>query len=60
MKRTLKSFWAWCRTTATYPSPSNTKLSQKLRGFYQYAGMRGNYRALETVLEGVRRTGAIG
>ena len=26
------------------------------RGFYQYAGIRGNYRAMESILEAVRRT----
>jgi hypothetical protein len=31
-------------------------LCLKLRGFYQYAGIRGNYRAMESVLEAVRRT----
>ena len=31
-------------------------LCQKLRGFYQYAGIRGNYRAMEAVFEALRRT----
>jgi group II intron reverse transcriptase/maturase len=56
LKRTLKSYWIWCRTNRHLPLPEQQqKLSQKLRGFYQYAGVRCNYEALATVLEGVKR-----
>jgi len=55
LKRTLKSYWEWCRTNRHLPTAEqHKKLCQKLRGFYQYAGVRFNYEALETVLEGVK------
>ena len=57
MKRRQKSFWHWCRDNRHLPlAEQYATLCQKLRGFYQYAGIRGNYRAMESVLEALRRT----
>jgi group II intron reverse transcriptase/maturase len=57
IKRTQKGFWHWCRDNRHLSlAEQYATLCQKLRGFYQYAGIRGNYRAMESVLEAVRRT----
>jgi group II intron reverse transcriptase/maturase len=57
MKRRQKSFWHWCRDNRHLPlAEQYAALCQKLRGFYQYAGIRGNYRAMESVLEALRRS----
>jgi group II intron reverse transcriptase/maturase len=57
LKRTQKSYWEWCRTNRHLPiADQYKKLSQKLRGFYQYAGVKCNYAAMETVLESVKQT----
>ena len=57
LKRRQKSFWLWCRDNRHLPqAEQHVKLCQKLRGFYQYAGIRGNYRAMEAVFEALQRT----
>lgn len=56
MRRAIKGFWQWCRENMHEPIKEQyKKLSQKLRGYYQYYAIRGNYRALERVYESVRR-----
>ena len=56
LKRTLKSYWEWCRKNRHMRiKDQHTKLCQKLRGFYQYAGVKCNYGALEAVLEGAKQ-----
>ena len=56
LKRTLKSYWEWCRQNRHMRiKAQHTKLCQKLRGFYQYAGVKCNYGALEAVLEGAKQ-----
>jgi hypothetical protein len=56
LKRTLKSYWEWCRKNRHMRiKEQHTKLCQKLRGFYQYAGVKCNYGALEAVLEGAKQ-----
>ena len=56
VKRTIKSYWQWCRDHRHRPiTEQHQKLSQKLRGFYQYAGVRCNYRAMASVRENVKR-----
>ena len=48
--RFLKSMWEWCKKNRHKPlSEQYEKLTVKLRGYYQYYGVRGNYKALETV-----------
>lgn len=57
IKRTQKGFWHWCRDNRHLSlAEQYAMLCKKLRGFYQYAGIRGNYRAMESILEAVRRT----
>jgi len=57
IKRTQKGFWHWCRDNRHLSlAEQYAMLCTKLRGFYQYAGIRGNYRAMESILEAVRRT----
>jgi group II intron reverse transcriptase/maturase len=56
LKRTLKSYWEWCRKNRHMQiKDQHTKLCQKLRGFYQYAGVKCNYGALKAVLEGAKQ-----
>jgi group II intron reverse transcriptase/maturase len=56
MKRTQKSYWEWCRANRHLPiAEQHQKLCQKLRGFYQYAGVSCNYAAMKTVLESVKQ-----
>ena len=48
--RFLKSMWEWCRKNRHKPlNEQYEKLNVKLRGYYQYYGVRGNYKALESV-----------
>ncbi len=56
LKRTLKSYWEWCRQNRHMRlQDQHLKLCQKLRGFYQYAGVTCNYGALEAALEGAKQ-----
>lgn len=56
LKRTLKALWRWCRNHRHLPIKEQIRvLSAKLRGHYQYYGLRGNYRKLEQVYRHVRR-----
>lgn len=55
-KRTMKSLWAWCKDNRHEPVTEQFKtLCSKLRGHYQYYGVRGNYRLLELIFEHVER-----
>ncbi len=48
--RTVKTLWRWCRENRHRPVREQYKmLVRKLRGYYQYYGIRGNYRCLEKV-----------
>ena len=50
-KRTMKSLWTWCKDNRHQPVREQFKtLCSKLRGHYQYYGVRGNYQLLEQVL----------
>jgi len=52
VNRFMKMLWQWCK--AYRHDPINEQyaiLCSKLRGFYQYYGVRSNYKALETVFE---------
>lgn len=49
-RRTKKAIWRWCRESKHEPVRSQHKdLCAKLRGFFQYYGIRGNYDILESV-----------
>ena len=51
VRRTAKALWEWCRRNQHEPLEEQHKtLCQKLRGHYQYYGIRGNYRMLDKVL----------
>jgi RNA-directed DNA polymerase len=51
VRRTAKALWDWCRQNQHEPLKEQYKtLCQKLRGHYQYYGIRSNYRMLEKVL----------
>lgn len=56
LRRAMKGFWQWCRQNRHLPITEQYKmLCQKLRGYYQYYAIRGNYRMLERVFEHVRQ-----
>jgi len=53
---TIKRTWQWCRKNRHIPiAKQHKKLCLKLRGHFQYFGIRGNYRALKAVLAETRR-----
>jgi RNA-directed DNA polymerase len=50
LRRTKKALWRWCRANRHLPLKDQyRKLCQKLRGHFQYYGIRGNYRLLSEV-----------
>jgi len=52
MRRTMKAIWEWCDRNRHMPlKEQSEELSRKMRGHYQYYGIRGNYKMLETVFE---------
>ncbi len=49
-RRSIKALWKWCKENRHLPIKEQYhKLCQKLRGHYQYYGIRSNYRQLEEV-----------
>jgi RNA-directed DNA polymerase len=56
LRRALRAVWRWCRTHRHDPlREPYRQLRAKLRGHYQYDGIRGNYRKLEAFYRGVER-----
>jgi len=52
LRRFMKSMWVWCKEKLHEPIEEQWKtLIAKLRGYYQYYGVRSNYKALEAVYE---------
>lgn len=52
LARFMKGLWLWCRENRHEPIKEQYKtLCAKLRGYYQYHGVRGNYKVLEIVFE---------
>ncbi|QTA91702.1 group II intron reverse transcriptase/maturase [Desulfonema magnum] len=50
LMRFMKTLWDWCMRNRHKPLKEQHKaLCEKLRGYFQYFGVRSNYRALETV-----------
>jgi RNA-directed DNA polymerase len=50
LKRFMKALWDWCMKNRHKPlNEQYEELCAKLRGYYQYFGVRSNYRVLETV-----------
>jgi hypothetical protein len=56
-RRTKKTIWSWCRENRHDPVRSQHKgLCAKLRGFFQYYGIRGNYDILDSGKQFVERS----
>jgi RNA-directed DNA polymerase len=56
LRRALTALWQWCRSPRHRTvEAQHQELGQKLRGHYQYYGIRGNYRLLEVVLHHAER-----
>ncbi len=56
LRRFTKSIWVWCKQNRHKPiKEQHEKLCTKLRGYYQYFGVRSNYKALEVVFEYAER-----
>jgi len=52
LSRFVKGLWQWCRENRHEPIKEQYRtLRSKLRGYYQYFGVRSNYKALEVVFE---------
>jgi group II intron reverse transcriptase/maturase len=52
LSRFMKQIWQWCKVNRHEPiEEQHVTLISKLRGFYQYFGVRSNYKALEVVFE---------
>ncbi|MFQ5853937.1 MAG: reverse transcriptase domain-containing protein [Candidatus Binatia bacterium] len=56
LRRFMKEIWAWCRENRHEPLKEQYgMLCSKLRGYYQYYGIRGNFKMLEVVFEHTER-----
>ena len=56
LRRAAKRIWQWCRSHRHDPlEEQHGKLCSKLRGHYQYYGIIGNIRALQTIRWQVER-----
>ncbi len=56
LRRFMKESWTWCREHRHAPlHEQHRTLSAKLRGYYQYYGIRGNFKMLEVVFEHLER-----
>jgi group II intron reverse transcriptase/maturase len=56
LRRTIRALWEWCRNNRHTPLLEQyRKLCSKLRGHYQYYGIRCNYQMLEVVFEKAKR-----
>lgn len=57
LRRNMKAIWQWCHDNRHWSLPEQHKImSAKLRGHYQYYGIRGNYRMLEIVYQCARKS----
>ena len=56
LNRFMKGIWEWCKDNRHEPlKDQHLDLSLKLRGYYQYYGVRGNFKALEVVYESAEK-----
>lgn len=56
LSRFMEGVWQWCKDNLHEPiQQQHEVLCSKLRGFYHYFGVRGNYKALEVVFEHTER-----
>ena len=57
LRMKLTAIWKWCKQNRHISiKEQHQTLNQKLRGHYQYYGIRGNYKSLEVYYETVRKT----
>ena len=50
LRRTKQSLWRWCRINRHAPLQYQyQQLYQKVRGYFQYFGLRGNIKMLEDI-----------
>jgi RNA-directed DNA polymerase len=60
LRRFMKAIYEWCRENLHEPVREQHKtLCSKLRGYYQYYGIRGNYKMLE-VISSIRSKPGVG
>jgi len=56
LRRFMKGIWTWCRENRHEPLKEQYQtLCLKLRGYYQYYGIRGNFKMLEVAFEHTER-----
>jgi group II intron reverse transcriptase/maturase len=56
LRRFMNAIWLWCRENRHKPLQEQYRtLCSKLRGYYQYYGIRGNFKMLEVVFEYTER-----
>jgi hypothetical protein len=56
LRRCMKAIWTWCRENRHAPLQEQYRtLGSKLRGYYQYYGIRGNFKRREVVFEHTER-----
>ena len=56
LRRAIKSLWQWCKQNRHLPvKEQHRMLCLKLRGHYQYYGIRSNYHQLEKVMKQARK-----
>jgi RNA-directed DNA polymerase len=56
LRRFMRAIWTWCRENRHAPLQEQYQtLCLKLRGYYQYYGIRGNFKMLEVVYEHTER-----
>jgi RNA-directed DNA polymerase len=56
LRRLMRALWTWCRENRHAPLQAQYQtLCLKLRGSYQYYGIRGNFKMLEVVCEHTER-----
>lgn len=56
LRRCMQAIWTWCRDNRHAPLQEQYRtLCAKLRGYYQYYGIRGNFKMLEVVFEHTER-----
>jgi hypothetical protein len=52
----MKESWTWCRDNRHAPFQEQYRtLWAKLRGYYHYSGIRGNFKMLAVVCEHIER-----
>ncbi|MCG8607024.1 group II intron reverse transcriptase/maturase [bacterium] len=57
LRRSMKAIWQWCHDNRHLRLPEQHRImSAKLRGHYQYYGIRGNYKMLEVVYQWARKS----